>query len=218
MGFKAISSCLHRDAPSGSLKLVVGLGNPGPQYTRSRHNAGFMCVNRLAKDIGAEFSKKEGLARTAHGAVGGCKVVLARPQTYMNLSGRAVVKLMEKYRLAPEDLIVIHDDMDLKPGQLRIRQGGRSAGHKGIESIINEIDGENFIRVRVGVGRPAAEGNGDRREAVVDFVLDNFSPEESRIMADVMPRAAQAVAAIINDGLDAAMNSFNPTPKNTPGG
>ncbi len=212
---KALSSLFHREAaPRGKAAwLIVGLGNPGGQYSRNRHNIGFMCLSHLAKDIGAEFSKKEGLARTAHGSIGGAPVVLARPQTCMNLSGRAVVKLAEKYGLGPDKLIVIHDDMDLKPGQIRIRLGGRSAGHHGIDSIIGELDSEDFIRIRVGVGRPQQE-RGAGREAVVDFVLDDFNAAESRIMAETMPRVAQAVAAIVSEGLEAAMNQYNATPKN----
>ena len=211
----AFSSFFHR-APAGQagiVKLIIGLGNPGSGYGRNRHNIGFMCVNRLAKDIGAGFDKKEGLARTAHGSMGSTRVVLARPQTYMNLSGRAVIKLVEKYKPGPDGLIVVHDDMDLRLGQIRIRKGGRSGGHRGIESIICELRSEDFIRVRVGVGRPEPESPAAKQAAVVGFVLEDFSDDESRVIADTIPQVSFAVKTILSDGLEAAMNRFNRTPK-----
>jgi len=188
------------------MKLIVGLGNPGNFYSRNRHNIGFMCVARLAREIGASFDKKEGLARTAHGMMGGTEVVLARPQTYMNASGEAVSRLLHKYRLNLEDLIVIHDDMDLKAGQVRLRRGGSSAGHKGVESVIRD-SGIGFIRVKVGIGRP---GDGDGGEsAVVDYVLSDFLPAESAMLESAVNQVTGAVIMLVNDGLDAAMNQFN---------
>jgi PTH1 family peptidyl-tRNA hydrolase len=191
------------------MKLIFGLGNPGNFYSRNRHNIGFMCLSHVAKEIGAHFDKKEGLARTAHGRIDGTEVVLARPQTYMNASGEAVAKLLVKYRLTPDDIIVIHDDMDFKPGQIRIRKGGSSAGHKGIESIIREIGSADFVRVRVGVGHPRDEAEGDTE--VVDYVLADFSHEEDEVIAKVIPQVYQAVITLINDGLDESMNRFNHT-------
>ena len=192
------------------MKLIVGLGNPGNFYSRNRHNIGFMCVARLAREMGTAFDKKEGLARTAHGVMGRTEIVLARPQTYMNASGEAVSRLLAKYRLALDEVIVIHDDMDLKPGQLRLRRGGSSAGHKGVESVIRDC-GNGFIRVRVGIGRP---GDGDEDEGtVVDYVLSDFPPAEALAMEAAVDRATEAVAALVSDGLDAAMNRFNRTPR-----
>jgi PTH1 family peptidyl-tRNA hydrolase len=223
MSFKALEKLLHRSpGAAGVRKIIVGLGNPGPEYSRSRHNAGFMAVNRLAKDIGASFDKKEGLARTAHGSIEAVPVLLARPQTYMNLSGRAVTGLLNKYRLKQEDLIIIHDDMDLRPGQIRVRNGGSSGGHRGVESVICELQGEDFVRVRIGVGRPETENKSEKRGAVVDFVLDDFNGDEGRVMAETMPKVIEAVKVIVIEGLEAAMNRFNGTPKkqaeNLPGG
>jgi len=207
-----------RPLPSpGVAKIVVGLGNPGPTYARSRHNAGFMCLSYLAKNLDTAFDKKEGLARTAHSVIGTVPVLLARPQTYMNLSGQAVVKLISKYHLAPADLIVIHDDIDLRLGQLRIRYGGRSAGHRGIASIISELGREDFIRVRLGVGRPVLDNPDDKQVAVIDFVLEDFSEAESEIVAQVIPRVAEAVRTIVAEGPETAMNAYNHPPPNPTG-
>ena len=188
------------------MKLIVGLGNPGNFYSRNRHNIGFMCVSHLASEIGATFDKKEGLARTAHGVISEAAVVLARPQTYMNASGEAVSRLMHKYRLSLEELVVIHDDMDLKPGQVRLRRGGSSAGHKGVESIIGE-SGNGFIRVKVGIGHPPQDDGDD--SAVVDYVLADFLPAESVVVESSICQVTRAVLMLVSDGLDAAMNQFN---------
>jgi PTH1 family peptidyl-tRNA hydrolase len=190
------------------MKLIVGLGNPGNFYSRNRHNIGFMCVTHLAKEIGASFDKKEGLARTAHGVIGETQVVLARPQTYMNASGEAVSRLLHKYRLNPDELIVIHDDMDLKAGQVRLRRGGSSAGHKGVASVISD-SGVGFIRVKVGIGRPDEEDGGE--DAVVDYVLSDFLPAEAVLLESAVCQVTQAVMTLVNEGLEAAMNRFNRT-------
>ncbi len=190
------------------MKLIVGLGNPGNFYSRNRHNIGFMCVARLAREIGAAFDKKEGLARTAHGVIGGTEVVLARPQTYMNASGEAVARLLHKYRLNLDELIVIHDDMDLRAGQVRLRRGGSSAGHKGVESVIRD-SGNGFIRVKVGIGRPSEEDESE--DAVVDYVLSDFLPAEAPTLESAVSQVTQAVITLVNDGLEAAMNRFNRT-------
>jgi PTH1 family peptidyl-tRNA hydrolase len=217
--FKGIKQLFHRPARNGEVPkwIIVGLGNPGAEYSRNRHNAGFMCINRLAKDIGADFDKKEGLARVARGKLGPVPVLLARPQTYMNLSGRAVVKLLERYRLGLDSVVVIHDDMDLKLGQIRIRLGGRSAGHRGVESVIGELDDQNFIRVRIGVGRPETDGACQKRPAVIDYVLDDFDAEESRVMVETAARVAEAIKTIVSSGLEEAMNRYNTPPGKTGG-
>jgi peptidyl-tRNA hydrolase, PTH1 family len=202
------------------MKLIVGLGNPGNEYAQHRHNIGFICVNRLAKCLKVRFDKKEGLARVARGRIDSTEVVLARPQTFMNLSGDAVVKLVTRYNLNPDDIIVIHDDMDLKLGQIRIRQGGSSGGHKGISSIIDQLGSDKFIRVRIGVGHPQSEDPRAKEAAVVNFVLEEFSPEEAKVMIKVIPQASQAVITIVDDGLEVAMNRFNRVhkPKKLPDG
>jgi PTH1 family peptidyl-tRNA hydrolase len=197
------------------MKLIVGLGNPGNQYARSRHNIGFMCVAHFAKTRDWPFEKKEGLARTAHGRIAGEEIVLARPQTFMNASGEAVKKLAVKYRVKPEDLIIIQDEMDLNLGIIRIRRGGSSAGHNGVESIIREIGTADFVRVRVGVGHPPGAGE-DKH--VVGYVLGDFEGDEAKTIEKVIGEVDKAVMTLIEDGLDTAMNRFNKTnaPKPAP--
>jgi PTH1 family peptidyl-tRNA hydrolase len=192
------------------MKLIVGLGNPGNQYAHSRHNIGFMCVAHYAKERGWTFEKKEGLARTAHGRIDSEEIVLARPQTFMNASGEAVKKLIIKYRIKPENLIVVHDEMDLRLGNIRIRRGGGSAGHNGVESIIRELGTANFMRVRVGVGHPR-DSFSEEQTHVVGYVLGDFSGDESEVIKKVIGEADQAIVTLIRDGLDSAMNRFNKT-------
>ena len=136
------------------MKLIVGLGNPGRGRTHNRHNIGFMCLNHFAKRQGSGFDKKQGKARIGLGEVAGSKGVVAKPQTYMNRSGQSVSLLVKKFNVSLDNLIIIHDDLDLPLGKIRIRQGGSSGGHKGVNSIITELGSQNFIRILVGVGRP----------------------------------------------------------------
>jgi PTH1 family peptidyl-tRNA hydrolase len=193
------------------MKLIVGLGNPGFLYSRNRHNVGFMCVRHLARMQGIKFDKKQGQARTGIGNIGGKRVVLARPQTYMNASGESVSALVRKLNILPSDLTVIHDDLDLPPGKIRLRLGGGSGGHKGIESIIARLGSRDFYRVRVGVGRPdiAEDSTADKEEAVIAYVLSDFTQEEKRIIDKIMPDVSQAIVCLLTEGLDAAMNKFN---------
>jgi len=192
------------------MKLIVGLGNPGNQYAHSRHNIGFMCVSHFAKEREWGFEKKEGLARTAHGRIDSEEIVLARPQTFMNASGEAVKKLTIKYRIKPEDLIVVHDEMDLRLGIIRIRKGGGTAGHNGVESIIRELGTADFVRVRVGVGHPRDSATDEQRH-VVGYVLGDFGGDEAEVIKKVIAEVDQAIVTLIKDGLEAAMNRFNKT-------
>jgi len=193
------------------MMLIAGLGNPGYVYARSRHNIGFMCVRHLARTQGIKFDKKQGYARICSGEIAGEKVVLARPQTYMNASGESVSRLVKRLRISPSDLIVIYDDLDLPPGKIRLRLGGGSGGHKGLDSIIAHLGSRDFYRVRVGIGRPdIAEGSaGDREDAVIAYVLSEFTPEEKKIIQKVIPVVSQAILCLLTEGLDAAMNKFN---------
>jgi PTH1 family peptidyl-tRNA hydrolase len=193
------------------MKLIVGLGNPGLLYARSRHNIGFMCLNRFARKHGVRFARKLGLARIGEGEVAGIKLILARPQTMMNRSGHSVSRLVQRYKVSPDDLIVIHDDLDLPLGKIRLRQGGRSGGHKGIESIIEELGNADFIRIRVGIGRPDLMGGADtdRDAGVINHVLSDFDSSENRIAADVKNKVSEAVLCLISQGLTAAMNRYN---------
>ena len=191
------------------MKLIVGLGNPGYLYARHRHNIGFMCVSQLAKMHRIAFDRKQGAARTGLGAIARNNVILARPQTYMNASGESVSTLMKKYNVALEDLIIIHDDLDLPVGKIRLRLGGGSGGHKGIESIISRIGTRDFNRVRVGIGRPEADSEAAKEEAVISYVLSDFTREETEIMAKAIPQACEAVVALLAEGITDAMNKYN---------
>lgn len=187
------------------MKLVVGLGNPGPQYGGTRHNAGFMVVEQLARDLGATL-KQEGRfnAAVGEGRLDGDKVVLAMPLTYMNLSGEAVSKLLSWYKLTARDVVVVYDDFALPLDQLRVRPDGSAGGHNGISSLIQHFGGKNvFDRVRVGIG-PVPPG-----WKTADFVLGRFSPEERKRLDETIPRACEAVICVVRHGVEQAMQQYN---------
>jgi len=192
------------------MKLIVGLGNPGRSYAGNRHNVGFMCLNHFARAHGIHFDKKQGKARIGTGEVAGGELVLARPQTYMNLSGQSVARLVKKFQVDPDSLIVVHDDLDLPVGKLRLFRDGGSGGHKGVDSIIACMGGRDFIRIRVGIGRPAAaDGSALTEEDIIDYVLGDFTPAEKEIMAQTLPRVSEALLCLLSEGLPAAMNKYN---------
>ncbi|HEY98034.1 MAG TPA: aminoacyl-tRNA hydrolase [Dehalococcoidia bacterium] len=193
------------------MKLIVGLGNPGLFYANNRHNIGYMCVNRFARDHKIRFNKKQGLARIGTGEIDGEKVVLARPQTFMNESGEAVSRLVTKYKIGLSDLVVIHDDLDLPAGKLRLRRGRGSGGHKGIESIIAHLGKGDFYRVRVGIGRPdiPEDSDIDKEQAIIDYVLTGFTREEKKIIDGVIPEVSRAILCLLTEGIEAAMNKYN---------
>ena len=192
-------------------KLIVGLGNPGRGYASNRHNTGFICLNHFARRYGIRFDKRQCQARTGSGEVAGNKVIVAKPQTYMNRSGEAVSRLMKKFRVSLDNLIVIHDDLDLPLGKIRIRPKGSAAGHKGINSIISELGNQDFTRIRVGIGRPPiAEGSDESGEGdIIDYVLSDFTSEEKRVITEVIPQVSEAIYCLLTEGLTAAMNRFN---------
>lgn len=185
--------------------LIIGLGNPGAGYSKTRHNVGFLLLDFLAKKHGISFSSRECLSHTGRGEIGRKPVVLAKPRTYMNLSGQAVNKLARKYRAKPSQIVVVHDDLDLKPGQLRLRSGGSSAGHKGIDSVIACLGTRDFIRLKIGIGRPPDCLDED----VIDYVLGVFTREEKELMDSVTERGAEALECLLEEGLESAMNRFN---------
>jgi len=193
------------------MKLIVGLGNPGQGYAHNRHNVGFMCLNHFAKTQGIRFDKKQGKARVGTGEVADNEVVLARPQTYMNFCGESVSRLVKRFDVKLDDLLVIHDDLDLPLGKIRIRQGGGSGGHKGIESIISCLGSQDFIRIRVGIGRPAvAEGSTEiSDDDIIAYVLSDFTPHQKRIITTVIPRVSEAILCFLTEGLTSAMNKYN---------
>ena len=192
------------------MRLIVGLGNPGRNYAHNRHNVGFMCLNHFARSHSIRLDKKQGKARTGMGEVAGNQVIVARPQTYMNLSGQSVSLLMKKFNINIGSIVVIHDDLDLPLGKIRIRQGSGSGGHRGIESIISYLGSHDLLRIRVGIGRPATEGSIEISEAdIVAYVLSDFTIDEERAIAKVIPGVSQAVLCLLTEGLTVAMNEYN---------
>ncbi len=184
--------------------LVAGLGNPGPEYASTRHNAGFMVLDRLARTLGIAWRQAPGPALEARGAVDGRRLVLLKPMTYMNLSGRAVAAAARRHGAGPEEICVVYDDLDLPPGALRIRGGGGGAGgHRGVLSIIEELGTKDFMRVRVGIGRPLPGQDAARH------VLAPFPAAEWEAVAPALERAAEAVLAVLREGPERAMNRFN---------
>lgn len=181
--------------------LLVGLGNPGPKYLRTRHNIGFMVLDRLAESLGLSFREKTDY-RFCNGSISGQKVILIEPLTFMNRSGNAVRNLVSKNPVVPETIIVVHDDLDLEAGKLKIRKTGSAGGHKGIESIIQCLGSRDFIRVKVGIGR-------DPLIPTEEYVLGKFRKEEQPLIKTAVSRAGEAVFCIIEEGLDKAMNRFN---------
>lgn len=190
-------------SPEPVTALVVGLGNPGPEYRRTRHNVGFMVVERLAERWRIRWDRPRNQARGALGRVGDRQIALLEPLTYMNLSGSPVAQALRRYGLAPSDLLVVHDDLDLPFGRLRLRATGSAGGHRGVQSIISALGTKDFPRLRIGIGRP--DGDHDVR----DFVLDTFDRDEAVKLEAVLDRAVAAVETALRQGLDAAMNEFN---------
>ncbi len=183
--------------------MIVGLGNPGPRYERNRHNVGFQVVDALAAGHGLAFDKRQFKALVAQGTIQGRRVLLVKPQTYMNLSGEAVQPLAHYYKVELSHLMVVFDDMDLPLGTLRLRPFGGAGGHKGMKSIMARLGSQRFPRLRIGIGRPPG------RMDPAAYVLQDFTAEEEAIMAQVRERAVQALETWLDRGLDAAMNAFN---------
>lgn len=184
--------------------LIVGLGNPGREYENTRHNIGFHCVDALVRKHHLRYeNKKRSKAKIAQGTIAGQTVLLAKPQTYMNLSGSAVQGLAAFYRIPPERIIVIMDDLDIALGTLRIRPKGGTAGHKGLTDIVQRLGTQNIPRIRFGIGRPP-----DRMDPAA-YVLRRFTPDEQPVIDEAIARAAEAVETWLTDGIDIAMNRFN---------
>jgi len=184
------------------MMYVVGLGNPGRRYAGTRHNVGYEVAHRLAESLGARL-EDAGWAKTARARVKGATLLLAIPVTYMNVSGQAVRDLLRHRRKHPEDLLVVHDDMDLPLGRLRLRPGNGAAGHNGVQSIIEELGTGSFPRLRIGIGRPPVGVD------PVQFVLERFAAEERPWIDEAVGRAADAVVVAATRGLAAAMNRYN---------
>lgn len=184
--------------------LIVGLGNPGKQYEHTRHNVGFDVIDELAEKYNISISEKKHKALLGKGVIEGQKVVLAKPQTYMNLSGESIVELVHYYKIDPEtEMIVIYDDISFAPGNLRIRQSGSAGGHNGIKNIIKCLGTQEFMRIKVGVGKKPKNWD------LADFVLGHFSKEERENLEDAIGRAMEAVGYMINGDVAKAMNEYN---------
>ncbi len=185
------------------VRFIVGLGNPGLAYRVTRHNLGFMVIDRLARKHGISLSTRKFKARFGKGKIVGEQVVLVKPQTYMNLSGLCVQSLLSYHEDSLKNLIVIHDDLDLSMGLIRIRRGGGHGGHKGVQSIIQALGGGDFVRVKVGIGRPKSCVD------VTDYVLHPFEGEERMGLGGILSGAVEAVEAILREGVERAMSAIN---------
>lgn len=191
------------------MKIVMGLGNPGSEYAHNRHNIGFQCLDRLSHLHSIPIKKTLCQSLTGEGLIEGQPVVLAKPKTFVNLSGNAAACLLRRYKCDPSNLIVVHDDLDLPVGRLRIRLGGKSGGHRGIASIISCLGGEEFIRVRIGISRPVHSHCLSHGDVIVDYVLGEPNPEEKELLAPAIESACEAIKMLLSDDLEATMNRFN---------
>ncbi|MDD6133362.1 MAG: aminoacyl-tRNA hydrolase [Selenomonadaceae bacterium] len=186
------------------MKIVAGLGNPGSEYEKTKHNVGFMFVDALAEKLGVTDWKDKFDAKIGEARIGAEKVLLVKPQTYMNESGQAIGPLMNFYKLGAEDLIVVHDDMDIPAGTIRIRKKGSAGGHNGIKSVLAHVGDEHFARVRIGIGRPIPGWT------VVNHVLAPFVPEDVPKIDEAIKYLVPAVECMVTDDVDKAMNQYNP--------
>ena len=191
------------------MKLIVGLGNPGKTYAHNRHNIGFRCLNYFARLNSIRFDHRQCRARVGIGKIGGEQLLLAKPGTFMNLSGRSVACLVNKHRIPLNNLLIVYDDMDLPSGKIRLRKSGSSGGHKGMQSIISTLGSEAFSRIRVGIGRPEAGEQSMSEDAVVNYVLSDFSPQGETIIKPIIARVSEAIDFFITEGIVATMDKFN---------
>jgi len=193
------------------LRLIIGLGNPGLRYQYTRHNIGFLVIDKLASDYNISVSMKGFDACFGKGKIGDIPVLLAKPQTFMNISGVSAKKLIDYFKIDLEDLIIVHDDIDLPFETIRLKEGGGHAGHKGLISIIDHLGDMEFIRVRIGIGKPPD------RSMVEKYVLEPFTEDEMKLLPRIAAAASDALTMIISSGIQAAMNHYNeriPNPLN----
>lgn len=183
--------------------LIVGLGNPEEEYSKTRHNMGFNVINKIADKYGIEVNKKKFDALYGDGVIEGEKVILLKPQTYMNLSGRAIVQVVNFYKIPLENVIVIYDDIDVEPGLIRIRKKGSSGSHNGMKSVIAELNSEEFARIRVGIGKP------EYAHDMINYVIGAVPEEEQIKLEEGVEKAKEATIEILKNGIDIAMNKFN---------
>ena len=193
----------HGEEADRSLKVIVGLGNPGDRFRRTRHNVGFHCIDLLSRSWNIELGERREKAILGRGRRGDRDIVLAKPRTFMNLSGDAVQYLVARFGAKPSDILVIYDEMDLPVGRIRIRPGGSPAGHNGIRSIIAQLHTQEFPRVRVGIGQP------ENRGGQVGHVLNRFSEEETPVISEALQRVVAAIDCLLEENITVAMNRYN---------
>ena len=189
--------------PQKRLRLVVGLGNPGDAYLKTRHNAGFMVVDEVAEAFSIPLVKRKFDTIFGRGSINGVEVILIKPMAFMNLSGPPVLKIANYFKILCEDMLAIHDDIDLAFGRLKINEKGGDGGHKGVRSLMDAFGGGDFVRLRVGVGRPEA------RISAADYVLNGFSAKEIEVLDQITTKARDAVVTILCKGTKEGMNRFN---------
>ncbi|MEK6222545.1 MAG: aminoacyl-tRNA hydrolase [Chloroflexota bacterium] len=194
------------DNENSNTYLIMGLGNPGNKYDDTRHNVGFMVLNEIAKQLNVNFSRVKSQAIVTQGQLGHKRIMLAKPQTYMNLSGQAVAALSRFHKIPLGQILIVYDDADLEFERIRMRPEGGSAGQKGVKSIIQHLGTQEFPRLRVGIGRPPG------RMRTPDYVLQKFSKQQSEFLPFVIDRAAKAALFFVENGMEDAMNEFNQKP------
>lgn len=183
--------------------LIIGLGNPEEEYSRTRHNMGFDTINKIAEKYNIKINKNKFNSLYGSGEIEGEKVILLKPQTYMNLSGTAIRETMNFYKLSSKDIIVIYDDLDIDPGAIKIRKKGGPGTHNGMKSVVHEIGTEDFARIRIGIGMPQYKND------LLNFILTKIPDEEYKVLETAIQKAAEAIGEIIKKGIDSAMNQYN---------
>jgi PTH1 family peptidyl-tRNA hydrolase len=196
------------------VRLIIGLGNPGIEYQFTPHNAGFLAVDRIADDCGVMLTNRRGRALTARAKLAGQDVLLAKPETFMNLSGLSVAALIQEFEVAnpSEDIIVLYDELALPLGTIRIRERGSANGHNGVKSISGVLGTEEWLRIRIGVGKPTLADGREIKAGGKDYLLSPFRKQELAVLDEVLDRARGAVEMVLTQGVSAAMNEFNRRP------
>jgi peptidyl-tRNA hydrolase, PTH1 family len=194
------------------VKLIIGLGNPGIEYQFTPHNAGFLAVDRIAEDCGVMVTNRRGRALTARTKLAGQDVLLAKPETFMNLSGLSVAALIQEFEISPEDVIVLYDELALPLGTIRIRERGSANGHNGVISILRVLGTEEWLRIRIGVGKPALADGREIKAGGKDYLLSPMRKQDLAVLDEVLDRVKDAVEVVLTEGVSAAMNRFNRRP------
>jgi PTH1 family peptidyl-tRNA hydrolase len=194
------------------VRLIVGLGNPGIEYQFTPHNAGFLAVDRIAEDCGVMLTNRRGRALTARAKLAGKDVLLAKPETFMNLSGLSIAALVQELEISVEEILVLYDELALPLGTIRIRQDGRPNGHNGVKSISGVLGTEEWLRIRIGVGKPTLDDGREIKAGGRDYLLSPFRKQELAVLDEVLDRVKDAVEMVLTEGVSAAMNKFNRRP------